>query len=138
MFRRLGPVVFLLLPALAGGAPAPDPARDPRLLENARARAAAAQKVYEVTLRRLKTGAPGPGDPLDRLYWFSRRWMEAQRELAGKPEDRIAAVRDHLQRIQALEKIVQAMFKAGRVLADDAAAVEFYRLEAEGWLRKQR
>jgi hypothetical protein len=45
----------------------------------------------------LKAGAADI--PCEELYRWSRRWLEAQLDLAGKREERTAALRDHLARM---------------------------------------
>ncbi len=104
---------------------------------NAKARMEAARKVYEGSLRWYREGPVQPLDP-EKLYQWSRRWLEAQQDLATKKEDRVAAAKAHLTRMQALERITRLMHKGGSVRAFDVAAVEFYRLEAERWVAQAK
>jgi hypothetical protein len=49
----------------------------------------------------------------------------------------VAAIKGHLLRMKALEKVVKSMTKETIALYE-AKAVTFYRLEAENWLRQAR
>jgi hypothetical protein len=104
---------------------------------NAKARLEAARKVYEGSLRRYKTGPPEPLN-VEKFYWWSRRWLEAQQELATKKEDRVAAAEAHLTRMRSLEKTLRAMHKDGAALDIEVVGAEFYRLEAERWVAQAK
>jgi hypothetical protein len=112
--------------ARAGAAP---PAQAPGA--NARARREAARKVYEGTLARMKVDVNA--QDFDRPCQWSRRWLEAERELAPAREDRAAAARAHLDRMTDLEALVRKLRDKGVATDTDLAVVEFYRLEAERW-----
>lgn len=95
-----------------------------------------ARKTYEMDYRRLEAAAGGitPED----LYRWSRRWLEAQLDLTGIKEERVAALRDHLKRMQELEKKTAALAQTGQGSTADASAGKFYRLQAELWLARGR
>jgi hypothetical protein len=102
--------------------------------ENARARMEAARKVYELSWKRLS--AEGGEPDYEKFYRWSQRWMEAEKELAAKKADRVAAVQGHLDRMKDMEKKVKDQLKRGFVTAAEESATVFYRLEAERWLEK--
>jgi multidrug resistance efflux pump len=92
-----------------------------------------ARKVYEQTVIRFRNGQ---GARPDDLYPWSRRWLEAQLELAGSKEARVAALRDHLDRMKDLEKITKGLADTGQGRTADASAGRFYRIQAELWLAR--
>jgi RND family efflux transporter MFP subunit len=100
------------------------------------ARLEAARKTYEMLLQRYKNAT----DRLDteKMYQWSRRWMEAGRDLASKQDERVAAVQAHLDRMKDLERLATALSKAGQGLMSDVSAAEFYRTEAELWLAREK
>jgi hypothetical protein len=114
------------------------PARcDDAAVENARARRDAARKVYKGILERAQVDTGAGLDP-ERICLWSRRWMEAERELAGDAEEKVAAVQGHLDRMKERETAVRKMVNSRLAAATDLAAQEFYRLEAERLLAEAR
>ncbi len=103
---------------------------------NAKARLQAARKVYEGYLSRYKIG---PSQPLDaeKLYQWSRRWLEAQQDLALKKADRVAAAEAHLARMRRLEQTMRDLARK-EVAPYEVAGAEFYRLEAERWVAQAK
>jgi hypothetical protein len=107
-------------------------------LANAKARVEAARKVYNGMLRRRQID-PKFGLNLEKFYQWSRRWMEAQHDVSATKKNQVAAIEAHLARIKTLEKAVKEVIKAGSDASSyEAKAAEFYRLEAEKWLRKAK
>jgi hypothetical protein len=104
---------------------------------NAAARAAAARKVYEGTLARYRRDSTFRMDP-ETLHLWSRRWMDADHELAQTRAARLAAVEGHLARMRDWEKQVTAAKEQGFVTPVDLAAAEFFRLEAETALAREK
>jgi hypothetical protein len=102
-------------------------------VDNAKARLQSARKVYEAMMEEIKQGAQVQTTQLDpeKLYTWSRRWMNAQLEVSEKKENRIGAVEAHLARMKELEKILKKLYDAGVQPFSSVAAAEFYRLEAE-------
>jgi hypothetical protein len=130
-------VVVLLALLLAQQAVSAPPAKaetkDPSTL--AKARAAAAQKVYEGALERRKIDTNPPG--LDFLYTWSRRWAKAEREANKDKAGQVAALERHLERMKKLESMTKMMQRSGGFVARyEVFMAEFYRLEAEGWLAR--
>jgi hypothetical protein len=130
------PVLAALALCLAALAP-PASAADEKAAENAKARRAAAQKVYKGIFDRSQVDVSSPLD-VERMHQWSRRWLEADRELAGTKEGRVAAIQAHLDRMKKLEDVVRHWHRKGFVSSADVPAVEFYRLEAERWLAQAR
>jgi hypothetical protein len=102
---------------------------------NARARVEAARMVYQSILALHQENPNVEPFDAEKRYRWSRRWMEAQRDVSAKKENQVAAIKGHLLRMKTLEKVVKSMTKETMALYE-AKAVEFYRLEAEKWLRQ--
>jgi len=76
------------------------------------------------------------GRPED-VYIWSVRWLQAQRDLSTKHEEQVAAIQAHLQRMIELQKRVKSVSK--ELLQPRAEfEVEWYRLEAQLWLVKEK
>jgi len=144
------------------GAARDEPAADP----TAKARLEIARGVYEKTLvrdsnpyRGIQTGSMGNWKPpeiddreAENLYQWSRRWMEAERDVKPDGSGPIAALRGHRSRMNDLgsgEAIKDVRKKNdmhfnGEMSAAEAASclgttpevLEFFRLEADSWLAK--
>ena len=71
-------------------------------------------------------------------YYWSRLVLDSQQELCDNRADRIAAFQAHLERMKQLEALVLRVRKLGFGFSTDVGAVEYYRLEAERWLEKER
>jgi RNA polymerase sigma factor (sigma-70 family) len=95
----------------------------------------AARKTYEETMARYRNANL---EGSESLYLWSRRWLEAQLDLAAAKDDRIAAYREHLDRMRSVEKIAKAFANAGQGRVSDASAAEYYRTQAEIWLEQAK
>jgi hypothetical protein len=135
MTRHLPVLTGLTLCLVALASPAAG--ADEKAAENARARAAAAEKAYKGIFQRSQVDPTSPLD-VERLYQWSRRWLEAERELADKKEERVAAAQAHLDRMKKLEEVVRGWHRKGLLPPADVPAVEFYRLDAERRLAQAR
>jgi hypothetical protein len=129
--------LILVLAATRAALLGPARAGEGKAAANAKARLEAARKVYEVYLDRYKRGEPQPLNA-ELLYRWSRRWLEAQQELATKKGDKVAAVEAHLTRMRWLEELLRRMHKSGVAATFDVAGAEFYRLEAERWVAQAK
>jgi RNA polymerase sigma factor (sigma-70 family) len=96
---------------------------------NARARREAARKVYEGTLARMKVDTAAVD--WDRPCQWSRRWLEADRDVDDSYKGQVAAAKAHLERMKELKALVRKLLADKVVSATDVTAVEYYRLEAE-------
>jgi hypothetical protein len=105
--------------------------------ENARARLAASQKAYNGTFQRWNVDFTAP-NPVEGLYQWSRRWLEADRDLADTKEGRAAALQAHLDRMKKLEDQVRQWHKGKFTGPLEVTAAELFRLEAEHWLARDK
>ncbi len=97
-------------------------------------RLAAARRTYESTMASYQNSEMKV-DP-ERLYLWSRRWRDAQVSLADADPDRLTALAAHRDRMKDVSKMTAVLVKAGRALAADEAAAEYYELEAALLLAK--
>jgi hypothetical protein len=122
--------VFLTL-VLAGLSIAPAAPNDPpKPSPLADARYQAAVKQYEITWSYYQQAR------IDsyQVYVWSRLVLDAYRDRAEKPADRIVALEDHLARMKKLEELIKKVRRLGFGRSSDVGASEYYRLEAEHWL----
>ena len=70
----------------------------------------------------------------EKVYRWSRRLLEASRDAALTPAERLTACRDHLDRIEKLEAKVARIRKIGFGDSLDVVEVNYYRREADYWL----
>jgi hypothetical protein len=127
MRRRL----HLLLPAFAlalGVTLIIAPARSGPSAQQSQALVAAAAKAYPVYEAQHKVGRV----PAETVYVWSVRWLEAQ----GGKKAGAGPAGEHVKRMAALEATVKSQVQAGMASAADAAAAEFYRIEAEVWAQE--
>ncbi len=87
-----------------------------------------AQAVYQQDLARIRA-AEAVAD--DRLAAWSERWLDADLALSGKPAERIAALRAHLERTREIEKLAGHRAKIGQGREADMHATAWYRINAE-------
>jgi hypothetical protein len=130
-----GPTIllsFILGLAVTGTAPAPPTPQPPSAL--ARAKLDAARQTYQAVMRDL----PAARADAEKVYLWSRRVLEAQRDLSDKKAERIAALEDHLARMKELRKVALARYRAGHATHTEALAGEFYVAEAELWLAQAK
>jgi hypothetical protein len=99
----------------------------------AEVRLEAAHHAYDESWRRFKPFDLSKGDG-ENVYRWSRRWMEAERDLATTKEQRVAAAKRHFERMKQLEQEVHnygLLHSTTPIL--EMAATKFYRAEAETW-----
>jgi hypothetical protein len=104
--------------------------------DNARARLNAARNVYNGMIEQARTSYRLADS--EQLYLWSRRWMDAERDLATKEADRFAAVEGHFDRMKKWEEFTREAVRKGFAAPIDLTAQEFYRLEAEQWLARAK
>ena len=123
--------LILSIAASAVAAPAEPPPKIPKeLLEK---RVEAARKVYQQKKTRLQNGESLPAD----LFGWSERWLKAELALGDKKDERVKALREHLDRTREVERMAAARARAGQGLQADADAATYFRLEAEIRLVKE-
>jgi hypothetical protein len=73
----------------------------------------------------------------EKVYHWSVRWLQAERDMNPKRADQIAALEAHLKRMTELEEAVKML---ARDLLPRSAEwdAEWYRLEAQLWLAKAK
>jgi hypothetical protein len=137
MCLRIPLIVFVCGSMLLGaGAAGPAGDRTVRTKEPAREQADAARLAYEAAWAKFKPFDLSKGDGED-VYRWSRRWMEAERDLARGRSARAAALRRHFERMKELEGEVQ-MYARGTIPFQPLAATRYYRAEAERWLAEEK
>jgi hypothetical protein len=68
------------------------------------------------------------------VYVWSRLLLDANKAVAVKPDQRVAAFEQHLDRMKKLEALVKKVRRLGFGRSSDVGASEYYRIEAECWL----
>jgi hypothetical protein len=109
----------------------PDAEQAKTLAKLAKIRLEAASKTYQVLWQNYREGRRS-SDEL--LYRWSKRWLDAEREVHSPPAEQIAALKSHYDRMVELERIIRKVSQAGQGTVNELSAAEFYRTEAELWL----
>jgi RNA polymerase sigma factor (sigma-70 family) len=120
------------------------PAKDPKdraaLLK---ARVVAAEKVYQAVFeglsrtRRVGNNLIQITQNPEEAYLWSVRWLQAERALKPKPEDQIAALQEHLQRMTKLKEVIEQLSR-DLMFGFNNDKAEWYQLEAELWLQEAK
>jgi len=101
----------------------------------AEARVAAGRKAYEETTLLYREGR---SRDLDRIYLWSKRWLDAQLDVSNAKADQEAAYEAHWKRMKQLEDLIDRRMRSGVGAAIEVPQVQYYRLEAELWLARAR
>jgi hypothetical protein len=126
---RVGFVSVVLVSAIMGAiaghaATTPEPAP-----------ASFAQQRLEISQRAMELGRElymrGLNTDLPELATWSRRIMEAQRDVAANDDERNRVVQEYVTRMKDLESLADSRFKAGLGTEYDTLAARFMRVEAE-------
>ena len=128
--RIVGLVLLLSAPAFA-----PAPAREAtKLSALAEARYQAALKQYEETWSYYQQAR------IDtyQVYVWSRLALDCRRDMADKPADRLIALEEHLARMKKLEALIKKVRRLGFGRSYDVGASEYYPLEAEYWIAREK
>jgi broad specificity phosphatase PhoE len=97
--------MFLGLVAAATAAPgAPEPKA---LADLKKARRDAVQKSYEEAVAACATGRGSA----EMVYQWSRRWLEAERDISDKKAERTAALTAHGDRMKALRQTTESAYR---------------------------
>jgi hypothetical protein len=119
--------------------PVPPPSELSKLEQ---ARLKAARKAWEaLTLERKRMPADWA-----RPYILSKRLLKAERAVARGKEERVAAFQHHLDRMTAIKKEAESIFRPydpdrgapSGISYIDLAEMEFYCAEAELWLARAK
>jgi hypothetical protein len=134
--RRQPTVLGLILTGLSfAPAPASDPPPGPSKLQSlAQGRFQAAIKQYDETWAYYQQAR------IDsyQVYVWSKLILDCRRDMAEKPADRLAAFDDHLTRMKKLESLIKKVRRLGFGRSYDVGASEYYRLEAEFWIAREK
>lgn len=90
--------------------------------------------VYKHQVDRQMANAEVVIRNFDDMSIWSKHWMEDEMRLDPSVEDRIAAVRSHLDRMKTVEERMMNWVKVGQIRESDALKANYYRLEAESML----
>jgi hypothetical protein len=66
------------------------------------------------------------------------RLLEAERELSDRKADGLTVLKNHLERVREIEKIVKLKLEAGSAAFQDMAEATFRRVQAEIWIERQK
>jgi hypothetical protein len=132
MSQRLCVLVLLAFGSTLAGAEASDPARSTsgELGKLRAAKLEAVRRVFE-GFWRDKTWRS-----VEAPYRWSRRWLEAQRQLSERQADQVAAFRQHLDRMRELRQISRRDFRGRLGNVNAVHATEHYVTEAAEWLAR--
>ena|SRR5262249_40479773 len=126
-----------ILPVLAlglvlGSARAGDPITPPAPAADklAQAKLDAARKSFE------SVWASQRYTEVEIPYRWSCRWLQAQRQLAGKKDEQVAACQKHLERMRELERLTQQQYQQQILSITQVDAARYYVVEAEEWLAR--
>jgi hypothetical protein len=132
MARRRRTLPFILglsLAALSFALPAQEKKADDRP-PLAELRRDAAQRQFDLTWQYYQQNRVETFD----VYLWSRLLLDAQRVVAGRAEDRVAACQQHLDHMVRLEALIKKIRRLGFGRSNDVGASEYFRIEAECWL----
>jgi hypothetical protein len=128
------PVTVVAL-VLGGGAFAPSaPPETKPPWKLAEAKVEAAKKTCELLAQDYAEGRASH----EQFQLWSKRWMDAQKQVTTKRSDQLAAVEAHVDRMRQLEKAARKRVAAKRVPEWEASATEYLRIEAELLLTQAR
>jgi outer membrane protein TolC len=131
MFRQLFIASLIVGFLLAGGSSpcgaAPVSPQVSRKLY--RARLEAAQQTFKVALADLRVAKVD----CEKVYLWSKRWLEAEQALSTTKAERVTACQAHLKRMEDLRKVVMALYKVGKVAQSEVVGLEFYVAEGRVW-----
>jgi hypothetical protein len=74
----------------------------------------------------------------DKLYSWSIRILDAQKELDPREEKQLAAFMNHLERMTDVEQKVSRDVQKRRLNPSANVEVEYFKLEAEYWVEKAK
>jgi hypothetical protein len=122
---------LILSSLLFVAAPSAEPSKIASL---AKARHEAAVKQYDETWAYFQQAR------IDsyQVYVWSRMVLDCRREMTPKAADRIKALEEHLGRMKKLEGLISKVRRLGFSRSYDVGSAEYYRLEAEFWIEKER
>jgi hypothetical protein len=134
--KRQSLVLGLILTGLSfAPAPISDLPQEPSKISSlAQARLQAAIKQYDETWAYYQQAR------IDsyQVYVWSKIILDSRRDTAEKPADRLGALDEHLTRMKKLESLIKKVRRLGFGRSYDVGASEYFRLEAEYWLTREK
>jgi hypothetical protein len=100
----------------------------------AEARYNAALKQFDLIWQYFQQSRVGSFD----VYVWSRLLLDARKGVSDRPDKRIAAYEEHLDRMKKLETLIKKVRRLGFGRSSDVGASEYYRIEAEYWLAEAK
>lgn len=100
----------------------------------AETRLSAARKQYEETWQYYQQARIESY----QVYVWSKLILDCQREMTEKPAERVIALEEHLVRMKRLEALITKVRRLGFGRSYDVGASQYYRLEAEFWLMREK
>lgn len=98
------------------------------------ARLQAARKQYEETWQYYQQARIESY----QVYVWSKLILDCQREMTEKKAERLIALEDHSARMKRLEALITKVRRLGFGRSYDVGASQYYRLEAEFWLEREK
>jgi hypothetical protein len=98
------------------------------------ARLQAARKQYEETWQYYQQARIESY----QVYVWSKLILDCQREMTEKKAERLIALEEHCTRMKRLEALITKVRRLGFGRSYDVGASQYYRLEAEFWLEREK
>ncbi len=134
-YVRIALVVSGIIAAGLYGNAADEKAKPGPAAATAKARRDAARKVYEGTWQHHVQAPEDAPFNLDLYHDWSVRWMQAERDLSQTKAEEIAALEEHLKRMQSWKEICEKQVtEGGGAPKYRVSWAEFFQLEAEDWV----
>jgi hypothetical protein len=121
-----------LAPAPQDPPPPPVPPADPAALADARTQAGV--KAYDMAWLYFSENRVDS----EKVYRWSRRLLEAERDSRTDKSGLVAACEAHLERIKKLEAKIRRIRRIGFGDSLDVIEVDYYRKEADFWLAQAK
>ena len=121
-------LVAALAPAPQDPPPPPAPPPEPATLANLRADAGG--KAFDMAWLYYSENRVDS----EKVYRWSRRLLEAQRDALDNNPGHVTACEAHLERIKKLEAKIRKIRRIGFGDSLDVVEVDYYRKEADFWL----
>src|SRR5262245_33581509 len=126
---------WLFASAILVAQAAPHFGAEPRALaELVKAKRNLAKKWFEVTVEadlRKPIDSNEPVHVFDEASEWSKRWADADQELATTLDEKIRAAEEHIERLNKMFKIADNRREAGAISIRTVESLEYDRLEAQ-------
>jgi hypothetical protein len=120
--------------AQAAAQPATKDGKSASIRDVALAKLEAARKTCRMVAQEYIEGKA----TVEQVQHWSRRWLDAEREVSKKNAEALTALEGHVERMKDLEQAAQNRAGAKGALASDSAAAEYFRLGAEQALAQEK